>query len=67
MYIIKSNFLVPQGCFTQSNCQGSPFSVGSADECCVGTDDGMSYSASGTICNIRQCIGILNTYFILQV
>ena len=43
-------------CYTGRNCQGLSFPMANASSCCVGTDDGMSYSEDGE-CIVRQCIG----------
>ena len=43
-------------CFSNPDCTGAQITAGSASarDCCVGTDDGLSYSTPG---NCRQCIG----------
>ena len=43
-------------CYYLPDCQGESFPVENARECCVGTEDGVSYSQDGD-CTIRQCIG----------
>ena len=45
-------------CYEQRNCQGSTIQAGSqsARQCCVGTNNGMSYSVGG-VCTVRQCVG----------
>ena len=41
-------------CFSNPDCTGAQITAGSARECCVGTDDGLSYGTPG---NCRECIG----------
>ena len=41
-------------CFSNSGCTGAQISASSARDCCVGTDDGLSYGSPGTC---RECIG----------
>ena len=43
-------------CHKQPNCQGSVFTAVSAKECCVETNESMSYSVGGT-CIVTQCVG----------
>ena len=43
-------------CYYLPDCQGESFPVENARECCVGTEDGVSYSHDSD-CTIRQCIG----------
>ena len=45
-------------CYTGANCEGSWFPMASAIECCVDTDDGMSFSIDGVCCTL-QCIGVI--------
>ena len=44
-------------CFSNSDCTGAQISAGSARDCCVGTDDGLSYGSPG---DCRECIGEYN-------
>ena len=50
-----------QNCYSEPNCQGDlvqPGVVVTARDCCVGTDEGMSFSRdNGTTCTLFQCIG----------
>ena len=46
-----------QRCYSNASCEGELFPVGSARECCAGTDEGASYSDDGIGCTIPQCIG----------
>ena len=43
-------------CYYLPDCQGESFPVENARECCVGTEDGVSYSHDSD-CTVRQCIG----------
>ena len=43
-----------EGCFSNSDCTGALITAGSPRDCCVGTDDGLSYGTPG---NCRECIG----------
>ena len=50
--------VLSQQCYLQSNCtSGASFAVRSAEECCVGTDNGMSYADDNGTCIISECIG----------
>ena len=52
------NTVLSQQCYNQPNCTGDVVSgVTTAKECCVGTDDGMSFGVSGGSCTVSQCIG----------
>ena len=56
--ICFSNTALPQQCYNQPNCAGDVVSgPTTAEECCVGTDDGMSFGVSGGTCTVSQCIG----------
>ena len=53
-----SNTVLSQQCYTQSNCVGDVVSgPTTAEECCVGTDDGMSFEDSSGTCTVSQCVG----------
>ena len=48
-----------QTCFSQPNCQGDmvqPGVVVTARDCCVGTNEGMSFSSDVGTCIVQQCI-----------
>ena len=52
--------VLSQRCYLQSDCaSGDSFAVSSAKECCVETDNGMSYADDTGTCIISQCIGKL--------
>ena len=52
--------VLSQQCYLQANCtSGASFAVSSAEECCVGTDNGMSYADENGTCIISECIGKL--------
>ena len=56
--ICFSNTVLSQQCYNQPNCAGDVVSgPTTAEECCVGTDDGMSFGVSGGTCTVSQCIG----------
>ena len=56
--ICFSNTVLSQQCYTQPNCVEDVVSgPTTAEECCVGTDDGMSFGVSGRMCTVSQCIG----------
>ena len=48
---------LPQ-CFSNTNCTGAVVDAADQRDCCVGTDDGLSYH-NGTNCHL--CIGIFLT------
>ena len=53
-----SNTVLSQQCNNQPNCAGDVVSgPTTAEECCVGTGDGMSFGVSGGTCPVSQCIG----------
>ena len=41
-------------CYITTNCTGSTITAGSQRECCVDTEDGLSFSSDG---NCSPCIG----------
>ena len=56
--ICFSNTVLSQRCYNQTNCAGDVVpGPTTAEECCVGTDDGMSFGVSGGTCTVSQCIG----------
>ena len=57
-YICFSNAVLSQQCYNRPNCVGDVLSVPTtAKECCVETDDGMSFGDSSGTCTVSQCIG----------
>ena len=53
-----SNTVLSQQCYNQPNCTGDVVpGPTTAEECCVGTDDGMSFGDSGGTCTVSQCVG----------
>ena len=56
LYIVTEEGSAQSQCYTDSNCTGDTFASDDVRECCVGTDDGLSFS-DGSVCTI--CIGIL--------
>ena len=59
MYILA----LEQLCFTSKDCKGTYTPMSTARQCCVDTDDGMSYAEHGT-CIVPQCKG---TYMITSL
>ena len=56
--ICFSYTVLSQQCYNQPNCAGDVVSgATTAEECCVGTDDGMSFEDSGGTCTVTQCVG----------
>ena len=53
-----------QLCYSQAGCVGDIVTVPgpTARECCVGTDDGESYSENDVHCTISQCIGMYSIH-----
>ena len=50
--------MLSQQCYNQPNCVGDVvLGPTTAKECCVGTDDGMSFGDSSGTCTVSQCIG----------
>ena len=50
--------VLSQQCYNRPNCAGDVVpEPTTAEECCVGTDEGMSYGISGGTCTVSQCIG----------
>ena len=47
-----------QGCYTGENCDGTYTPKSTARQCCVDTDDGMSYADGSGTCVVPQCKGI---------
>ena len=47
-------------CFSNPYCTGDQITAGSARDCCVITDDGLSYGAPG---DCRECIGEHNKHY----
>ena len=43
-------------CYTDVNCMGSIIPTVTAKDCCVGTNDGRSYSYDSN-CTVQVCIG----------
>ena len=57
MYVCTAG--LSQTCFSQPNCQGGvvqPGVVITARDCCVGTNEGMSFSNDVGTCIVAQCI-----------
>ena len=53
-----SNTVLSQQCYNQPNCVGDVVpGPTTAEECCVATDDGMSFGVSSGNCPVSQCIG----------
>ena len=53
------HILLAVGCYSQPGCMGDMVTVPgpSARDCCVGTDDGLSYSNDSETCIVVQCVG----------
>ena len=51
-----STCMEPGRCFTAANCTGEEVAAADQRDCCVGTNDGLSYN-NGSTCN--RCIGML--------
>lgn len=49
-----------QLCYSERDCAGDTFAAATAKDCCVGTDEGLSFSADGVTCTVAQCIGKLS-------
>ena len=51
---------VSQVCYSQPGCEGDIVTAPgpTARDCCVGTDDGMSYLDDSVNCTVLQCIGM---------
>ena len=61
--ICLSNTVLSQQCYNQPNCTEDVVpGPTTAEECCVGTDDGMSFGYSGGTCTVSQCIGNWNMF-----
>ena len=61
--ICFSNTVLSQQCYNQPNCAGDVVSgPTTAEECCIGTDDGMSFGVSGGTCTFSQCVGNWNIF-----
>ena len=57
--------VLSQECYNQPNCTGDSVAVlvSIAKECCVGTNDGMSFADENGTCIVSQCIGNLLKLF----
>lgn len=49
-----------QLCYSDRDCAGDSFAAATAKDCCVETDDGLSFSLDGVTCTVAECIGKLN-------
>ena len=58
LHLFLYTVLSQQQCYNEPNCAGDVVpGPTTAEECCVGTDDGMSFGDSGGTCTASQCIG----------
>jgi hypothetical protein len=53
--LLKYGRCSSQECFPQPNCQGESFPTANANDCCVWTEEGASFSDGGH-CSVPQCI-----------
>ena len=56
-YVIQ--ILLAMRCYSQPDCVGDIVTAPglTARDCCVGTDDGQSYTDDGVNCTVSRCIG----------
>ena len=57
MGVYPPNTVLSQQCYNEPNCAGDVVSgPTTAEECYVGTDDGMSFGVSGGTCKLIYCL-----------
>ena len=60
--VVDTNICIAGQCYSQLNCEAgseieTPADIPTAENCCVGTNEGQSYADSGGNCIVEQCVG----------